>query len=220
MNIFRLGGDMFHLFSFLVLFLKMHSSKSVAGISLKTQQLYVLVFITRYLDVFWNFMSLYNTIMKILFITFSLGTVWMMTSARPQCSTYSPDDDSFPSLVLLVPCAVLGVLINQNHADPFEWLWAFSIYLESVAIIPQLFMLQKLGECENLTSHYVAMLGMYRLLYVINWIYRYTHEYHYSDIIVWVAGVVQTALYMDFFLHYFQTKKKGINNSVKIGLPV
>jgi ER lumen protein retaining receptor len=89
-----------------------------------------------------------------------------------------------------------------------------------VAIIPQLFMLQKLGECENLTSHYVAMLGMYRLLYVINWIYRYTHEYHYSDIIVWVAGVVQTALYMDFFLHYFQTKKKGINNSVKIGLPV
>jgi ER lumen protein retaining receptor len=109
------------------------------GISLKTQQLYVLVFITRYLDVFWNFMSLYNTIMKvygshvplqlfslchvppqILFITFSLGTVWMMTSARPQCSTYSPDDDSFPSLVLMVPCAVLGVLINQNHADPFE----------------------------------------------------------------------------------------------------
>jgi len=120
MNIFRLGGDMFHLFSFLVLFLKMHSSKSVAGISLKTQQLYVLVFITRYLDVFWNFMSLYNTIMKILFITFSLGTVWMMTSARPQCSTYSPDDDSFPSLVLMVPCSVLGVLINQNHADPFE----------------------------------------------------------------------------------------------------
>ena len=24
------------------------------------------------------------------------------------------------------------------------------------------------------------MLGMYRLLYVVNWIYRYTHEYHYS----------------------------------------
>ena len=86
------------------------------------------------------------------------------------------------------------------------------------------------------------MLGMYRLLYVVNWIYRYTHEYHYSDIIVWVAGVVQTALYMDFFLHYFQvwrcsleigsaaaflidssfvqTKKQGIDKAVKIGLPV
>jgi hypothetical protein len=31
MNIFRLAGDMFHLFSFLVLFLKMHASRSVAG---------------------------------------------------------------------------------------------------------------------------------------------------------------------------------------------
>jgi len=211
---------MFHLFSFLVLFLKMHASRSVAGISLKTQQLYVIIFVCRYMDVFWNFMSLYNTIMKILFITFSLATVWMMTHARPQASTYSPDDDSFPSLVLIVPCAVLGVLINQNHSDPFEWLWAFSIYLEAVAIIPQLFLLQKLGECENLTSHYVFMLGMYRGFYIVNWVYRYMHEYHYSDIIVWVAGVVQTALYADFFLQYFNTKKSGLNKPVRISLPV
>ena len=101
----------------------------------------MLVFCCRYLDVFWNFMSLYNTTMKvriptaadlpsqardlcctaaqILFITFSIGTVWMMTHGR-MTHPYSPDDDSFPSLVLVVPCAVLGVLINQNHADPFE----------------------------------------------------------------------------------------------------
>ena len=31
--------------------------------------------------------------------------------------------------------------------------WAFSIYLEAVAILPQLFLLQKQGEVENLTSH-------------------------------------------------------------------
>ena len=102
-----------------------------------------------------------------------------------------------------------------------QWLWAFSIYLEAVAIIPQLFLLQKQGECENITSHYVAMLGMYRFFYLLNWIYRYFHEYHYSQIIVWVCGVVQTALYMDFFANYFSQKKKGLNTAVKLpSLPV
>jgi ER lumen protein retaining receptor len=84
-----------------------------------------------------------------------------------------------------------------------KWAWTFSIYLEAVAIIPQLFLLQKQGECENITSHYVALLGSYRFFYLLNWIYRYFHEYHYSQIIVWVCGVVQTALYMDFFANYF-----------------
>lgn len=179
--------------------------------------MYVIVFVCRYMDLFWNFGSLYNTIMKILFIGGSIATVYIMTNGKPQASTYSPDDDSFPFLLLIGPCAVLGVLINQNHSDPFEWLWAFSIYLEAVAIIPQLFMLQKIGQCENLTSHYVALLGLYRVLYIVNWIYRYTHEYHYSDIIVWVAGVVQTALYFDFFMSYYNSKKTaGVNASVAI----
>ena len=50
--------------------------------------------------------------------------------------------------------------------------WAFSIYPEAVAILPQLFMLQKQGGAESLTSHYVMLLGLYRLFYLFNWIYR------------------------------------------------
>ncbi len=60
MNFFRIAGDMCHLLSFVVMFWKLHSSKSVAGISLKTQELYVIVFVARYLDLFWNFLSIYN----------------------------------------------------------------------------------------------------------------------------------------------------------------
>ena len=36
-----------------------------AGISLKTQCLYVLVFCTRYIDLLWNFASMYNWCMKV-----------------------------------------------------------------------------------------------------------------------------------------------------------
>jgi hypothetical protein len=80
-------------------------------------------------------------------------------------------------------------------------LWTFSIYLESVAILPQLFMVSKTGEAESITSHYLFALGSYRALYILNWIYRYATEVHY-DLIAIVAGIVQTVLYCDFFYLY------------------
>lgn len=43
----------------LVLLLKIQATKSCAGVSLKTQELYAIVFLTRYLDLFTNFVSLY-----------------------------------------------------------------------------------------------------------------------------------------------------------------
>ena len=83
----------------------------------------------------------------------------------------------------------------------FQILWTFSIYLESVAILPQLFMISKTGEAESITSHYLFALGSYRALYILNWIYRYYFE-GFFDLIAVVAGCVQTVLYCDFFYLY------------------
>ena len=69
---------------------------------------------------------------------------------------------------------------------------------------------------ENLTSHYVFALGAYRGLFLLNWIYRYMTEDDYVQRIVWIAGVVQTGLYCDFFYHYYESKKGGMNKSVKL----
>lgn len=38
--------------------------------------------------------------------------------------------------------------------------------------------------------------------YLLNWIYRWMTEPHYSQWIVWLAGTVQTVLYCDFFYYY------------------
>jgi ER lumen protein retaining receptor len=81
-------------------------------------------------------------------------------------------------------------------------LWTFSIWLESVAILPQLFMLQRTGEADTITTHYLFALGLYRALYIPNWIYRYFAENRFQPIPV-VAGIVQTLLYSDFFYIYY-----------------
>ena len=90
---------------------------------------------------------------------------------------------------------------------PPQILWTFSIYLESVAVMPQLYMISKTGEAETITSHYLFALGTYRALYIVNWVYRYLMEDFYDWIAI-VAGIVQTLLYCDFFYLYI-TKGEG-----------
>lgn len=48
------------------------------GISFKTQALYVTVFLTRYIDLFTDFVSVYNTLMKIFFIGSSCYILYLM----------------------------------------------------------------------------------------------------------------------------------------------
>ena len=139
------------------------------GISFKTQALYVTVFLTRYLDLFYDYVSLYNTVMKIFFIASSVYILYLMKiQYRP---SHDPSIDTFQIEYLLGPCVLLALIFNYKFTF-IEILWAFSIYLESVAILPQLFMLQMTGEAEAITTHYVAALGAYRALYIPNWIYR------------------------------------------------
>jgi ER lumen protein retaining receptor len=95
-------------------------------------------------------------------------------------------------------------LLTTHKRTALEALWTFSIYLESVAILPQLVLLQRTNNIDNLTGNYVALLGSYRGLYIVNWIYRYATERHYRQWVVWICGVVQTALYGDFFYYYYK----------------
>lgn len=216
LNVFRFLGDMSHILSFILLLHKIIKGKSSVGISLRTQELYLIVFVARYIDLFWNFSSMYNWILKVVFISASVAIVYFMRYGAPQKATYNAEQDAFPIQYLIGPCLLVGMVLNQDHYSPFEIIWAFSVYLEAVAILPQLFLLQKLGEVENLTSHYVFALGAYRGLYLLNWIYRYMTEDDYVQRIVWIAGVVQTGLYCDFFYHYYESKKGGMNKAVKL----
>ncbi|KAF8391981.1 hypothetical protein HHK36_022321 [Tetracentron sinense] len=126
MNIFRLAGDMTHLVSVLVLLLKIHTIKSCAGISLKTQELYALVFATR--------------------------------SHKIVRRSYDKDQDTFRHIFLVLPCLLLALVINEKFTFK-EVMWTFSLFLEAVAILPQLVLLQRTRNIDNLTGQYVFLLG-------------------------------------------------------------
>ncbi|KAG8089804.1 hypothetical protein GUJ93_ZPchr0011g28085 [Zizania palustris] len=108
--------------------------------------------------------------------------------------TYGKDHDTFRHHFLVVPCLALALLINKKFTFR-EVMWAFSIYLEAVAILPQLVFLQRTRNIDNLTGQYVLFLG-------------------YASNAGWIAGIVQTLLYADFYYYLISWK-----NNVKLELP-
>lgn len=211
MNVFRLVGDLSHLLAIIILLWKIWKTRSCAGISGKSQIMFALVFLSRYLDLFTNFISVYNTSMKVVYISCAFATVYMIYIKFK--ATYDGNNDTFRMEFLIVPVGGLAFLVNHDFT-PLEILWTFSIYLESVAILPQLFMISKTGEAETITSHYLFALGAYRALYIVNWVYRFYFE-GFFDLIAIVAGCVQTILYCDFFYLYITKVLQG----KKLSLP-
>lgn len=207
-NPFRVGGDLVHVASIYLLLHKIHTSRSVAGLSLKTQLLYMLVYITRYVDLFVRpWASLYNLLFKVLYLGSQGYAIWLMTSKfRP---TRSPATVDTFKVQYLIGSSALMALIFHLRFNVTELLWSFSIWLESVAILPQLFMIQRTGKAESMTTHYIFALGIYRVFYLLNWIYRGLFTSKPGDWISIVGGIVQALLYSDFFYVYYTKVYQG-----------
>lgn len=133
MNVFRLLADLMHLASIFILLLKIQNSKSCVGkyislycsqyiimtdtlcigISFKTQMLYTIVFMTRYLDLTFHFISIYNTCMKIFFIASSVYILYLMRVKYK--ATYDPGLDTFRFEYLLGFAMLLGVAFSYDY---------------------------------------------------------------------------------------------------------
>lgn len=203
MALIRVAADMLHLAAILVLLAKMLKTRSAAGISLKSMKLFALVFITRYLDVFVSFISLYNTAMKIFLILSTCHICYLMMFRAPWKSTYDAVNDTFRLHFLIVPCIVLALVFHSSTRKGLvlNVFWSFSQYLEAVAILPQIFHLEYTQRYDALTAHYLFLLGAYRVFYLIHWIVRYLSVGLINHISVF-AGIVQSLMYVDFFYNY------------------
>ncbi len=90
--------------------------QSASGISFKSQFLYLLVYITRYLDLLWTFYRsdmLYNTFFKIVFIAAQTYTVYLML--KDYKPTVDPNNDTFRVEYLLGASAILAILFPYKY---------------------------------------------------------------------------------------------------------
>ena len=120
MNLFRFAGDMCHICSIIVLLLRLRVTKNAIGISVKTQELYLLVFVTRYLDLFTTYYSLYNSVMKVIYISLTALIIYTVRYTEPFKTNYDNAQDSFLHWKFAVaPVAVLALITNIYQGFDF-----------------------------------------------------------------------------------------------------
>ena len=74
--------------------------------------MFAMVFVTRYLDLFTTFISLYNTVMKCIFMVTLFATVYLIYFKFK--ATYDSNHDTFRIEFVVVPVAGLAVLVNHE----------------------------------------------------------------------------------------------------------
>merc|ERR1712110_544366 len=99
---------------------------------------------------------------------------------EPLKNSLSPEPEGTKLCMGLVPaCAVLAIVLNDHTVyDSYlgcfqSFLWALSIYMEAIAIVPQMTLLKRKKVVENITANYIVALGLYRTMYLLNWAYRF-----------------------------------------------
>lgn len=189
MNIYRLMGDVAHLIALLYLLLWIYRKKSCSGISAKTQLIHCLVFSLRYLDLFSYFISLYNTLMKLILLTLTFST----TGLIGYNGNYEVDQDNLRLSYLITPSFILGIIFTYSY-DVIEISWTISIFLEAIAILPQLIMSHNRGESTGVIRHYMILLAFYKSMYCFNWAYRKFRLDFISNTSI-LVGIGQTLIY-------------------------
>lgn len=205
-NIFRYLADGTHLISTLLLLYMMFKKRSCAGISFKTHLLYLIVFICRYINSGFFWPPIYNIIFKIFYISSSLCIVISMRTCLKK--TYNKRHDNFQIIFIVIICAI-ATYFSTSSMGLDDLMWTFSLWLESFAIIPQLFLLQRTQRVDVMTHKYIFFLGLYRLFYVINWAYKFIRDNKKTPRVVWITGIIQTLLYIDFIYYYIKAIIKG-----------
>merc|ERR1719230_2112791 len=83
-------------------------------------------------------------------------------------SSYQADEDSAPYVgTMVIVCIVLAALMHgdMNDYPLFDALYMCGLLLGVVAVLPQLWFITRAGgKVDSLTSHYIAMMAMARVL--------------------------------------------------------
>ena len=117
--------------------------------------------------------------------------------------------------IFLIPFALVMTLLVHRDWTWWGLTWSFSLWLESVAVFPQISILVKTNGFFAYTAHYLAALGSYRFFYILLWIYRY-YKYQTLSIVSICSGTLQVLLYADFFWLYIKNMGKILTSELPV----
>jgi hypothetical protein len=203
--------------AFLLLHMQISASRSVTGISGHTMIMHATKLLCRLGTTLW--LDGYLPTDKSGEWIYQLGDVFsfllvlqiLFCIRVSHKATYQPGQDTFDVRNLIMGAVVLAVLIHpeMNAWTPFDILWTAHLYIDAVAMVPQLWMISQMrGQVQGLTAHYIAATFLSNSLSAIFWflaapeLVEDPNSVNVAGFAITGAHVVQLLLLLDFGYYY------------------
>merc|ERR1719274_383947 len=143
-------------------------------------------------------------------------------------SSYQFEVDTLDIRNLIMGAVVLAVLIHpdMNSWTPFDVLWTTHLYVDAVAMVPQLWMISRLGgKVQGFTAHYMAATTLSNFLSGLFWFFATPDlvedetSFNIAGLAINGAHVVQMVLLLDFGYYYGKAfmQGRGLAATMQIG---
>lgn len=200
-NLFRYIGDYVHLFGVAVLLLTLAKNRNCKGFSAKTMILYALIFAARYLDLFVREQTTYLVVFK---LTYIFTSVLALFAFYAWYETYEIHKDTCHIVAIILGCFVAAVIISPTFTA-LEVFWSFSQFLEGFALVPQYIFCYRDPDTKDRSRQiFVMSIGLYRVFYALNWIYKKANVPAYNDIQSWIGGIFEILFFVDYCMSQFK----------------
>uniref|UniRef100_A0A0G4G723 ER lumen protein-retaining receptor n=1 Tax=Chromera velia CCMP2878 TaxID=1169474 RepID=A0A0G4G723_9ALVE len=184
------------------------ATKSIYGLAADTQVCFVLATLSRCM---WSLDTrLVETKLAYLelFLSTSVAIILGLLVIRYRHTTTKKPATLLRYFVIVPVALVLAFFVHPGH----HWwtvqiLVAFTMYVEAGALIPQLYLMRKMIEIEPLTSHYVAMLVLSRVVRMLFWVQLYYQGEHFVGL--FLADLVHTLLSVDYLYLWCRKLRHG-----------
>merc|ERR1719473_2316450 len=223
-------GSIVQCLAFFLLLQKVKMQQSVAGISSKMLEMHVLVFTFRlsstltkngYLPIDRSGDWVYQAA-DICSLLLVVQLLWMVHKEYHQ--TYQSSHDTLEIWRAVPAAIVLGIAFHGrlNKSLLFDITWMIGMNLDTIAMLPQYFMLVKQGgEVEAVHSHFIASIVVSRALSLAFWYYGYkelapkknkkpTGGWNVAGWLIIICHVTQLLMSTDFMYHYLSSTMKKV----------
>jgi hypothetical protein len=135
-------------------------------------------------------------------------------------TTYEADEDAFPAIPLALGVIVLAAVFHGNFDESpiFDTLWMCGVFASAISVLPQLWMMaHRSGKSSALTSHFVAVMALARMVSGAYMWYAYPEidgdplfgNVKYAGHAVIVAHAVHLLFLGDFAYYYVKNVAKS-----------
>jgi len=209
--------------SFLFLHMQISASRSVAGISGRTLIMHAVKLCCRLSTTLWldgylpmdksgDWIYQVGDVLSLVLVLQILFSVFVSHKA-----SYQSDVDTIDVRNLLLGAVVLAVVAHPslNAWTPFDILWTVHLYVDAVAMVPQLWVISKAGGLvKGFTAHYIGATLLSNILSGLFWFYATPelaeeNKVNIAGLAINGAHLVQLLLLLDFGYFYGKACLQG-----------